>query len=150
MKIYSTTLLVASTLYVTAENEEEARAKAKELTGTSIEFSNRRQDVSRDLSVTGEQYSRDMPTSLSPAMTILPEEEQEISMEEIEDFDEPSIGDDIEFCDSDVRLTVAEVPFSQPLSGKGLYSVLDDEGNQHLIRRDDSQEDTWIVSTDSA
>lgn len=90
MKMFSTDLLIAGTLYVNAENEEEARQKVNEILGTGMEFSNRRQQVSEDLHVTGETYSPDMPMAFSPAMTILPQDEQNATLDQIQDFDEQS------------------------------------------------------------
>lgn len=86
MKMFSTDLLIAGTLYVNAENEEEAREKIKSILGTGIEFSNRRQQVSEDLHVTGETYSPDMPMAFSPAMTVLEDQKQDLPLEVVEDF----------------------------------------------------------------
>jgi len=70
-KLYNADITITATAYVVAENEDEARAKISALHNTGIEFSDRRQQVSDDLFVTGETYGIDMPElSLSPAMTI--------------------------------------------------------------------------------
>lgn len=90
MKLFSTDLLIAGTLYVNAENEEEAREKINQILGTGMEFSSQRQQVSESLHVTGEAYSPDMPMAFSPAMTVLPQDEQNVSLDEIEDFGENS------------------------------------------------------------
>ena len=70
-KLYSGEIMIAATVYVVADSEEEARKEIEALHGTGIEFSSRRQMIADDLWVTGESYNSDMPAlSLSPAMTI--------------------------------------------------------------------------------
>lgn len=93
MKLYQTEIMICATLYVLADSEEEANAKADELTanGAMIKFSDRRQEVADGLFVTGESYSPDMPElSLSPVMTIT-ESPTKAACWETEDF-----GDDDE------------------------------------------------------
>jgi len=76
LKLFQTEVTIAASLYILAETEEEANAKANELTGsigstTGLEFSNRRQEIGDGIHMTGEVYSADMPElSLSPSMSI--------------------------------------------------------------------------------
>jgi hypothetical protein len=72
-KLYQTEIMICASLYILADSEEEANAKADALTNEQhvIEFSDRRQEIGDDLFMTGETYSADMPAmSLSPVMTI--------------------------------------------------------------------------------
>lgn len=70
-KVFSGEILIAATVYVVAETEEEARKEIEGLQGSGIEFSDRRQMIGEDLWMTGESFNADMPAlSLSPAMTI--------------------------------------------------------------------------------
>lgn len=74
MKLFQTEITICASLYILAETQEEANAKADALTcegGTGIEFSSRRQEIGDNLSITGETYNPEMPEmSLAPAMTI--------------------------------------------------------------------------------
>jgi len=72
-KLYLGEILIAATVYVVADSEDEAKVQIAKLQDeqTGIEFSSRSQEVAEGLVVTGESYSEDMPAlSLSPAMTI--------------------------------------------------------------------------------
>ncbi|MBO6755730.1 MAG: hypothetical protein JJ902_05355 [Roseibium sp.] len=92
MKLFSADVTIAATILVVAENEEEAKALALSTNNEFLEFSDRRQEVARDLYVTGETYSADMPQiSLSPAMTLYAKPE-DISMVRVDDFEEAQNG----------------------------------------------------------
>lgn len=146
MKMFSVDLLIASTLYITAESEEEALEKIKKITGSGIEFSNRRQAVSEDLHVTGETYSPDMPSSLSPAMTILAAEDQNLHLNLVEDFgSRPNVGDVAELRGTDVRITIDNVDEHQPRADEGIFIVYDEDENQHNIQRADDGK--WTINT---
>lgn len=72
-KLFQTEIMLFTSLYILADSKEEADAKADALTNgrTSIEFSDRRQEIADGLFMTGESFSPDMPEmSLSPVMTI--------------------------------------------------------------------------------
>jgi hypothetical protein len=70
-KLFSGEIMIAATVYVVADSEEEARKAIEDLHGNGIEFSDRRQMIGEDLWMTGESFNADMPAvSLSPAMTI--------------------------------------------------------------------------------
>ena len=145
MKMFSTDILIAATLYVTAENEEQALEKAKKIMGTGIEFSSRRQSVSDDLHVTGEQYAPDMPDSLSPAMTILDEAKQKPVISLVQDFViEPQIGD-LAVIPGEDSFSIASGDDPQPRSAAGLYTVYDQDGDQFTVKADG--EGDWEVYT---
>ena len=145
MKMFSTDILIAATLYVTAENEEQALEKAKKIMGTGIEFSSRRQSVSDDLLVTGEQYTPNMPDSLSPAMTILDEADQKPEISLVQDFEiTPQIGD-LAVIPGEDSFSIANVEEHQPRSDEGLYTVYDQDGDQFTVKADG--EDVWKVCT---
>jgi len=72
-KLYQTEIMICASLYILADSEEEANAKADEITNDQhvIEFSGRSQEIGDNIVMTGETFSPDMPEiSLSPVMTI--------------------------------------------------------------------------------
>lgn len=70
-KLYSTEVLLAATVYVVADSEEEALKEVKALHANGLEFPSREMQVADGLFVTGTQFSADMPpVTLSPAMTL--------------------------------------------------------------------------------
>lgn len=84
-KLYSTELRVYVTAYIVADSEEEAEATARNMAGIGLELPTGY--AGDGIEVYGRSYHPDMPRdSLSPAVTIAPFEEQNISLDLVEDF----------------------------------------------------------------
>lgn len=83
MNLYSIDVRLYATAYIKAETEAEAQAIANNL-ATTIEFSDRAQEVGDGIEVTGESFNFDMPdVTLSPAMTLVgPDEGDKVTLAE--------------------------------------------------------------------
>lgn len=94
-KLYSTDIVVYATAYILAGDQAEAREIAQGLANGSLEFVSGRQYLGDDIWMTGESFNPDMPAvSLSPAMTIAPLDEQSISIDLAEEFDDALVWGD--------------------------------------------------------
>jgi hypothetical protein len=82
-KVYAIEVIVAATAYIRANTEEEAREKVRSLSGNYFEV----QPQDGDVCINGAQYDDpELPNvSLSPAMTILEIEPEELDVELVHD-----------------------------------------------------------------
>jgi hypothetical protein len=92
LNVWSIDVKIYGTAYIKAETAEEALKIAQALKGEAIQFSDRRQQVSEDIFVTGERYTKDLPpVSLSPVMELHGPDEGVV----------PNLSDELEDEDDD-------------------------------------------------
>ena len=85
LKLYSTELKIYATMYIVAETPEEALEIAQAQAGKGLDLPEGY--AGDDLEIYGGTFHDEMPDrSLSPAMTIALMEEQELSLEELDDL----------------------------------------------------------------
>lgn len=56
--------------------------------------------------------------------------------------DIPEMMDVVSMRSEDVEITIAEIPDEQPQAHIGIWSIVDENGDTHLIERED---ETWYV-----
>ena len=61
---------------------------------------------------------------------------------QIDGDEAPSIGDDVEFEGTDTIVEVAEVPQEQPRAYEGIYTIIDQYGETHMVS---SNGEIWVV-----